>query len=70
VAQIIRPSTVGITLLKTKDDLESLLRIIRTWRLDGINGSGVVPIAVLPLEAKLEKSIADIDLMIKIAIKF
>jgi hypothetical protein len=69
VAQIIRPSTVGITLLKTKDDLESLLRIIRAWRLDGINGSGVVPIAVLPLEAKLEKSIADIDSMIKIALK-
>ena len=69
MAQVIRPSTVGITLLKTKDDLESLLRIIRAWRLDGINGSGVVPIAVLPLEAKLEKSIADIDSMIKIALK-
>jgi hypothetical protein len=69
VAQVIRPSTVGITLLKTKDDLESLLRIIRAWRVDGINGSGVVPIAILPLEAKLEKSIADIDSMIKIALK-
>lgn len=69
MAQVIRPSTVGITLLKTKDDLESLLRIIRAWRVDGINGSGVVPIAILPLEAKLEKSIADIDSMIKIALK-
>lgn len=35
--------------------------------MKGINGSGVVPIAILPLEAKLEKSIKDIEVMIKIA---
>lgn len=69
VAQIIRPSTLGITLLKVRDELEELLRTVKTWRLDGINGSGVVPIAMIPLEAKLEKSIADIDAMIKIAVK-
>lgn len=69
MAQIIRPSTLGITLLKVKDELEGLLRTVKTWRLDGINGSGVVPIAMIPLEAKLEKSIADIDAMIKIAVK-
>lgn len=57
------------TLLKSKEDLEGLLRIVKSWRVNGINGSGIVPIAVLPLEAKLEKSIADIDVMIKIAAK-
>jgi len=67
VAQIIKPSTVAITLLKTRDELNGLLQLIRSWRMKGINGSGVVPIAILPLEAKLEKSIKDIDAMIKIA---
>jgi len=60
---------LGITLLKVRDELEELLRTVKTWRLDGINGSGVVPIAMIPLETKLEKSIADIDAMIKIAVK-
>jgi hypothetical protein len=69
VAQIIKPSTLGITLLKVKDELEGLLSIVRSWRMNGIHGSGVVPIAILPLEAKLEKSIKDIDAMIKIAVK-
>jgi hypothetical protein len=67
VAHIIKPSTVAITLLKTRDELNVLLELIRSWRLKGINGSGVVPIAILPLEAKLEKSIKDIEAMIKIA---
>lgn len=67
VAQIIKPSTVAITLLKTRDELCGLLQLIRSWRINGINGSGVVPIAILPLEAKLEKSIKDIESMIKIA---
>jgi len=69
VAQIIKPSTVAITLLKTRDDLCGLLDLVRSWRINGINGSGVVPIAVLPLEARLEKSIKDIESMIKIAAK-
>jgi hypothetical protein len=60
---------LGITLLKVRDELEGLLRTVKTWRLDGINGSGVVPITMIPLEAKLEKSISDIDVMIKIAVK-
>lgn len=67
MAQIIKPSTVAITLLKTRDELCGLLELIRSWRIKGINGSGVVPIAILPLEAKLEKSIKDIETMIKIA---
>lgn len=69
MVQIIRPSTLGIILLKVRDELEGLLRTVKTWRLDGINGSGVVPITMIPLEAKLEKSISDIDVMIKIAVK-
>ena len=68
MAQIFKPSTVSISLLKTRDDLNSLLLLVRSWRTKGINGSGVVPIAILPLEAKLEKSIADLDAMIKIAV--
>jgi len=69
VAQIIKPSTVAITLLKTRDELNGLLQLIRSWRINGINGSGVVPITILPLETKLEKSIKDIESMIKIAAK-
>ena len=69
MAQIIKPSTVAITLLKTRDELNGLLQLIRSWRINGINGSGIVPIAILPLETKLEKSIKDIESMIKIAAK-
>ena len=69
MAQIIKPSTVAITLLKTRDELNGLLQLIRSWRINGINGSGVVPITILPLETKLEKSIKDIESMIKIAAK-
>ena len=69
MAQVIKATSVAITLLKTKEDLENLLRLIRDWRTKGINGTGIVPISILPLEAKLEKSIIDIDSMIKIAVK-
>lgn len=70
VAQIIKKTNVLITtLLKSRNDLDELLNVVRTWRMNGINGSGIVPIAILPLEAKLEKTITDIDAMIKIAAK-
>lgn len=69
MAQVIKPSTLGITLLKVKDELEELLCTVKSWRINGINGTGIIPIAMIPLEARLEKSIADIDIMIKIAVK-
>lgn len=70
MAQIIKKTNVLITtLLKSRNDLDELLNVVRTWRMNGINGSGIVPIAILPLEAKLEKTITDIDAMIKIAAK-
>lgn len=69
MAQVIKPSTLGITLLKVKDELEELLCTVKSWRINGINGTGIIPIAMIPLESRLEKSIADIDIMIKIAVK-
>lgn len=66
---IIKSSKLEVSLLKAKDELEKLLCIIRDWRLDGVNGSGVIPISVLPLEDKLKKSIADIEAMIKVVKK-
>lgn len=69
MAQVIKPSTLGITLLKVKDELEELLCTVKSWRINGINGTGIIPIAMIPLESRLEKSIVDIDIMIKIAVK-
>ena len=69
MAQVIKPSTLGITLLKVKDELEELLCTVKSWRINGINGTGIIPIAMIPLESRLEKSIADINIMIKIAVK-
>lgn len=66
---IVKPDTVATTLLKVKSELERLLLIIRDWREEGINGTGVIPISVLPLEDKLKKSIADIEQMITLASK-
>lgn len=69
MAQIVNPSSLVIALLKSKKDLEDLLHTVKSWRQKGINGTGIVPIAALPLEAKLERSIYDLNEMIKIAIK-
>lgn len=67
MARIIKKySPIETSLLKARHELEDLLKLIKSWRLNGIYGSGVIPIAILPLEARLEKSIEDINSMIKI----
>jgi len=70
VAKIINKSNVVITsLLKAKKDSENLLFTVAAWKKNGIDGNGVIPFALLPLEEKLKKSIEDIDAMVKIASK-
>lgn len=70
MAKIINKSNVVIaSLLKAKKDLENLLFTVMMWKKNGIDGNGVVPFALLPLEEKLKKSIEDIDTMVKIASK-
>lgn len=70
MAQIAKPSNLVQTLLKTRSELVGLLEMIKLWKSKGIDGSGIIPITLLPLESKLQKSIYDLDEMIKIAIKF
>ena len=68
MAKIVNKSQrVVSALLKSRQDLENLLFIIKAWKKNGIDGNGVVPFAILPLEEKLQKSIADIDEMLKMA---
>jgi len=61
--------SISIALLKAKKDLESLLLTIRIWKKNGVDGTGVVPFAILPLEEKIQKSIRDLEEIIKIASK-
>jgi len=68
VAKIVSKSHVVIaSLLKAKKDLESLLVTVSTWKKNGVDGRGVIPFAILPIEEKLKKSINDIEEMIKVA---
>ncbi len=63
---ILKPTDVGAQLFRVKGELETVLRSIRSWRDVGLDGSGIVPIEVLPLEAKLEKTLSEIDETIKL----
>jgi hypothetical protein len=63
---ILKPSDVGAHLFRVKGELENMLRSVRSWRSFGLDGSGIVPIEVLPLETKLEKALFDVDEMIKL----
>jgi len=66
---ILKPTEVGAHLFRVKGELENMLRSARSWRTVGLDGSGIVPIEVLPLEVKLEKALADVDEMIKLVSK-
>lgn len=63
---ILKPTDVGAHLFRVKGELENVLRSVKAWRASGIENNGVVPISVLPLEAKLEASITEIDKMINL----
>lgn len=63
---ILKPNDVGAHLFRVKGELETMLRSVRSWRSSGLDGSGIVPIEVLPIEAKLEKALIDVDEMIKL----
>jgi hypothetical protein len=63
---VLKPTDVGAYLFRVKGELENMLRSVKAWRASGVDGSGVVPISVLPLESKLESSIAEIDKMINL----
>ena len=63
---ILKPTDVGAYLFRVKGELENMLRSVRSWRTAGLDGTGLVPISALPLEAKLEASIAEIDAMINL----
>jgi len=63
---VLKPNEVGAHLFRVKGELENMLKSIRSWRTLGIDGNGIVPIEVLPLEAKLESSLIQVEEMIKL----
>ena len=63
---ILKPTDVGAYLFRVKGELENMLRSVKSWRTSGLDGTGLVPISVLPLEAKLEATLSDIDSMINL----
>lgn len=63
---VLKPNDVGAHLFRVKGELENMLKSIRSWRTLGIDGNGIVPIEVLPLEAKLESSLIQVEEMIKL----
>jgi len=66
IGQILKPTDVGAYLFRVKGELENILASVKAWRALGVEGNGVVPIAALPLEAKLEATLTEIDAMINI----
>jgi len=63
---VLKPTDVGAYLFRVKGELENMLRSVKTWRISGVDGNGVVPISVLSLESKLESSITEVDKMINL----
>lgn len=63
---ILKPTDVGAHLFRVKGELENMLKSVRSWRSSGVDGNGIVPIEVLPLEAKLESSLLEIEEIIKL----
>lgn len=63
---VLKPNDVGAHLFRVKGELESMLKNVRSWRTSGIEGNGIVPIEVLPLETKLENSLLEVEEMIKL----
>lgn len=63
---VLKPNDVGAHLFRVKGELENMLKSIRSWRTLGIDGNGIVPIEVLPLEVKLESSLIQVEEMIKL----
>jgi len=66
IGPILKPNDVGAQLFRVKGELENMLRSIRSWRTAGLDGTGIVPIEVLPLENKIEKALNNVDEMIKL----
>lgn len=63
---ILKPNDVGAQLFRVKGELENMLKSIRSWRTSGIDGSGIVPMEVSPLETRIEDALNDVDEMIKL----
>jgi len=63
---VLRPNEVGAYLFRVKGELEVMLNSIRSWRAKGLDGNHVIPIEVLPLELKLEKTLIEVDEMINL----
>ena len=63
---VLKPNDVGAHLFRVKGELENMLKSIRSWRTLGMDGNGIVPIEVLPLEVKLENSLIQVEEMIKL----
>jgi hypothetical protein len=63
---MLKSTEVGAHLFRVKGELENMLKAVRSWRTSGIEGNGVVPIEVLPLETKLENSLLEVEEMIKL----
>jgi len=63
---ILNPTDAGARMFRVKGELELILHAIKEWRKSGIDGNGVVPIEILPLEARLESSLNEVDAMINL----
>jgi hypothetical protein len=66
---VLKPTSVGSMLFQLKSELEVISRSVQVWRQMGVNGTGLMPISVLPMEAKLNKVISEIDEMIRLVSK-
>lgn len=63
---VLKPTDVGARMFRVKGELELILRSIKEWRKSGVDGNGIVPIEILPLEARLESSLNEVDTMINL----
>lgn len=63
---VLKPTDVGARMFRVKGELELILRSVKEWRKSGVDGNGIVPIEILPLEARLESSLNEVDTMINL----
>lgn len=62
---ILKPTEVGSHLFKVKDQLETILSSVQSWKESGVDESGVVPIQVLSIETKTASVLSDVESLIK-----
>ena len=62
---ILSPAEAGSLLFNVKSDLERLRFTLEEWRQSGMNGTGLVPVKMLPLEPKVLKALLEVEQLLK-----